>query len=169
MAPRVVFEKVVKSIRYIQRIFMVLCGVMFMAMMFLGVGDVFGRFLFNHPITGTLEISTALMAGIALLAWAYTQRRRQQIRVDLFISRFPPRTQAIADFAVLFLSLILFAVITQRSAILATVYWQEGRTFQTLGFPTAPFYYFVPVGAFLLCLELIIQMFEAIPKMRRSS
>lgn len=168
MAPRVVLEKVVTVIRYIQRIFMILCGVMFMAMLFLGTGDVFGRYLFNKPITGTLEISTALMAGIALLGWAYTQRRRQQIRVDLFISRFSPRAQAIADFAVLLLSLILFAVITQQSAILAALYWEEGRIFQTLKFPTAPFYFFVPVGAFLLCLELIIQIFEAIPKMRRS-
>jgi len=168
MAPRVVLEKVVKVIGYIQRAFMVLCGVMFMTMMFLGTGDVFGRFLFNKPITGTLEISTVLMAGIALLGWAYTQRRRQQIRVDLFISRFQPRVQAIADFAVLLLSLILFAVITQQSALLAVLYWEEGRIFQTLKFPIAPFYFFVPVGAFLLCLELIIQMFEAIPKMRRS-
>jgi TRAP-type C4-dicarboxylate transport system permease small subunit len=149
MALRVVLEKVVKVIGYIQKVFMVLCGVMFMAMLFLGTGDVFGRYLFNKPITGT-------------------QRRRQQVRVDLFISRFSPRTQAIADFAVLLLSLILFAVITQQSAILAALYWEEGRIFQTLKFPTAPFYCFVPVGAFLLCLELIIQIFEAIPKMRRS-
>jgi len=165
---RAVIKKVVKSIRHIQIIFMVLCGVMFLVMLFLGTGDVFGRFLFSNPIKGTLEISTALIAGIALLAWGYTQRRRQQIRVDLFISRFSPRAQAIADFVVLFLSLILFAIITQRSAILAALYWEEGRTFQTLGFPTAPFYYFVPVGAFLLCLELTIQMVDIIPKMRRS-
>ena len=168
MALRVVLEKVVKSIRHIQTAFMVLCGVMLMVMLFLGTGDVFGRYLFNKPITGTLEITTVLMAGIALLGWAYTQRRRQQIRVDLFISRFSPRTQAIADFAVLLLSLILFAIITYRSAILATVYLEEGRVFQTLKFPTGPFYFFVPVGAFLLCLELIIQIFQAIPKMRRS-
>jgi len=44
---------------------------------------------------------------------------------------------------------------------------EEQRVFQTLNFPSYPFYFFVPVGAFFLCLEIIIQIIHLIPALKR--
>jgi TRAP-type C4-dicarboxylate transport system permease small subunit len=142
-------------------------GVMFLALMFLGTGDVIGRYLFNHPIRGTYEISEVLMAGLILLSLAYTQRKGGHVTVELLVSRYPPRAKAIANFVTLLVSLVLFSVITRQSAILAVNYVQEHRIFQTIPLPTGPFHFFVPVGAFFLCLEFIIQMFQLVPRMRK--
>ena len=160
-------RKIENGIRYAGNIFTGIAGVMFLGLMFLGASDVIGRYVFDKPIMGTMEASEVLMAGIVLLSWAYTQRTGGHVRVELVTSRYPPRARAITNFVTLLLALILFSAITWQSAIIATTYLQGHRVFQILQIPTAPFYFFVPVGAFFLCLEFIIQMLHLIPEMRR--
>ena len=142
---------------------------MFMGLMFLGASDVAGRYLLNTPILGAMEASEVLMAGIILLAWAYTQRIGGHIKVDLIVSHYSSRAQAITNFIMLLLSLLLFICIFWQSLLIAIQFWNERRVFQTLPGPSAPYYFFVPIGAFFLCLEFIIQMFHLVPRMRKQT
>jgi TRAP-type C4-dicarboxylate transport system permease small subunit len=160
-------EKIEKGVHLAENIFAGLGGTVLLAMMFLGTIDVSGRYLFNSPITGTMEISGIMMGAIVLLSWAYTQRNKGHITVDLFISRYSPRTKAMITFVMLFISLILFLAITKQSTIIALRSWQEERVMPTLRIPTTPFHSFVPIGAALLCIELIIQMLHLIPEIRK--
>lgn len=161
--------KIENSIHYIGNIFTGIGGVLFMCLMFLGSGDVIGRYLFNKPIMGTMEASEIMMAGIVLLAWAYTQRTGGHVQVELFINRYSPQGRAIARFCTLFLSLILFSAIVWQSTLITFKYLGEHRVFQTLPGPSAPYHFFVPIGAFFLCLEFIIQMVHLIPAMRKGA
>ncbi len=162
-------KKIEKGIRFTENIFAIFSGILFLAMMFLGTGDVSGRYLLNHPITGTMEISSIMMGAVVLLSWAFTQRNRGHITVELFISRYPPRIRTVVNFITLFLSLIFFIAITKQSTMIAIRSWQEQRVIPTLGIPTAPFHSLVPTGAILLCIEFIIQMLYLISKMRKES
>lgn len=166
MSTRVVFKKLDKGIRYIEDILVVVCGAIFMLLMFLGTADVLGRYLFNKPVMGTYEISTVMMGAIVLLGWAYTQKQGGHVRVELFFNMFPPRVQTVLTVVTLFLSLILFALITQKSWDIAMYNLLEGRHFKIIDFPVGPFYFLVPVGAFFICLEFIIRLFYLIPKIR---
>jgi TRAP-type C4-dicarboxylate transport system permease small subunit len=162
-----VLDKAEKIVRWAENILVCIAGLMFLLMMFLGAGDVLGRYLFNNPIRGTMEISELLMGGIVLFSWAYTQRRKGHVTVDLFIAQYPPRLRAGLNIVTLFLSLVLFVIITQQSTVLAMTYWQEHRVIPTIQIPTAPFHFFVPIGGLLLCIEFIIQMLRLIPDMRK--
>lgn len=135
-------------------------------LMFLGAADVLGRYIFNSPIKGTIELSEVFMAGVILLGWAYTQRTGGHVKVELLISHYPPRARNIIDFITSLLSLVLFSLIVRQSWLLAVKHLGQGRVFPTLQFPTGYFYFFVPVGAFFLCLAIIAQMIELIPKMK---
>lgn len=104
------------------------------------------------------------MGAIVLMGWAYTQRERKHVKVVLFLNMFPPRVQTILNFSTLFISLLLFIVITQQSWNIAVENLLEGRQFQILDFPKGPFYFLVPAGAFFICLEFIIQIFEFISR-----
>jgi TRAP-type C4-dicarboxylate transport system permease small subunit len=108
-----------------------------------------------------------MMGAIVLLSWAYTQRNKGHITVDLFISNYSPRTKAVITFVMLFLSLILFIAITKQSTVIALRSWEEQRVIPTLGIPTTPFHSLVPIGAALLCIEFIIQMIRLIPEIRK--
>ena len=156
-----------KSITIVENIFCAIGMGMFMVLMLLGTSDVIGRYVFNRPIMGTLEISQVLMAGMVLLAWAHTQAMRGHVTVQLLIDQYPPRLRAIVNFATLFLSLMFFSLIVWQSAMIAMWHWEEHRAFQTIPIPTAPFEFLVSVGAFVLCLEFLIQMLHLISDMRK--
>ena len=162
-----VLDKVEKVVHWAENILVCIAGVMFLLMMFLGASDVLGRFLFNSPIRGTIEIREILMGGIVLLSWAYTQRRKGHVTVDLFIAQYPPRLRTVLTFLMLFFSLILFVIITWQSTALAIKYWEQQRVILILLIPAWPFRFFVPVGSLLLCIEFVIQMLRLIPVIKK--
>lgn len=161
------FKKIERGIHTVEIIFLTISGVLFMVLMFLGAGDVLGRYIINKPIRGTLEISEILMGGIVLLSWAYTQRIQGHVSVDLFIAQYPSRLRALANFLTLFLSLVFFVAVTKQSTVIALRCWQEHRVIPTLDIPTGPFHALVPIGAVLLCIEVIVQMIKLVPEIRK--
>jgi TRAP-type C4-dicarboxylate transport system permease small subunit len=135
------------------------------ALTFFGTADVVGRYIFNNPISGALEIQLVMMGLTIFLGWAYTLRMKQHIALDIFFGRYPLRAQAIMSFFALFISLVFFGLIAWRAGILATMDWESGRIIRSIFIPVYPFKYVVTLGAFFLCLECIIQMVHLFPKM----
>ena len=66
-------------------------------MMFLTLFDVIGR-AFDHPISGSVEVTELIMGIMIYLGVGYTTFLRGHIRVDILIINFRPRIQAILDF-----------------------------------------------------------------------
>ncbi|MFC1864033.1 TRAP transporter small permease subunit [Thermodesulfobacteriota bacterium] len=153
-----------KGIRFVESGLNVIAGLMLLGMMFLGACDVVGRYLFNSPITGTLEISSILMGGMVFLAWAHTQAEGAHVSVDIFFMLYPPRVRAILSFVMMFLCLILFALIIWQSTSMAISDWQGGKLVRLILIPIAPFKFMISLGALFICLEFIIQMILLIPK-----
>jgi TRAP-type transport system small permease protein len=160
------FLKIEKGIRYTSNILVIFCGILFMAMMFLGTADAIGRWGFSRPVNGALEISQFMMAGIVLFSWGYTQRNLGHVNVDLFTMRFPPRSRAIIKLIMLSIGFLIFAVILWQSSLLILQYSAEHRVLPYLKITAVPFHIFVPVGAFFMCLEMIIQLVHMVPSLR---
>ena len=146
-----------KGIRYVENVLLAICGVIFMGMIFLGTADVFGRYLFNSPVQGSLELMQVIMGAIVMLGWAYTQKEDGHVKVVLVTSKFPPRVRHVLNLIMTLLALLLFATIAYRSWGIALANFD--RRFLVIDFPSGPFYFLVPVGAFFLCLEFIVSMF----------
>lgn len=157
---KIALKKIEKGIRFIENVMLFICGAIFMLLMLLSTGDVLGRFLFDKPITGTYEMSEIMMGAVVLLGWAYTQRVGEHVSVDLFYNRFPAGMQTITSLIVQLLCLALFIAILIQSWSIAMEATIEGRHFLTINWPTGPFYFLVPIGAFFICLEFIIRIFH---------
>src|SRR4030043_1403859 len=99
-----------KGIRKIENTFLFIGVGMLLIMMFLGAGDVLGRYLFNKPIRGALEGSQLMMAGVALLCWGYTQAIKSHINIEILLMRYPARVQSIINFVSLILTIIIFGL-----------------------------------------------------------
>lgn len=140
---------------------------MLFVLMVLGAADVVGRYLFNSPIQGAMEISELLLAGIVFFGWPYTQATRGHITVDLFISRIPPRGQAIVYIIHSIMGLVLFALVAWQAAKIAIVHWKANMLVDVIRVPQAPFQMFVSVGAFFLCLVFIAQILQLFSEMRK--
>jgi len=146
-----------KGIRYIENVLVVICGVIFMVMIFLGTADVAGRYIFDHPILGTQELMQVMMGAIVMLGWAYTQKEDGHVKVELITNIFPPRARYVLKLIMSLLALFLFVIIGYKAWGIALANFD--RRFLVIDFPSGPFYFLVPVGAFFLCLEFIVSIF----------
>ncbi len=153
-------DKIWRGIRFAENVLLVICACILMALMFLSSADVIGRYVFNHPITGTYEIATIMMGAIVLLGWAYTQREGGHVTVDMFYNKFPARMKWITTLVVMILVLGLFITITYKSWLIAMSNTIEGRTFKILDIPSGPTYFLVPVGGFFICLEIVLSIIQ---------
>lgn len=129
-------------------------------MMILTAADVTLRYVFNRPIPGSYELTQLMMAVLVAFTLAYTQLRKGHVNVDLVISRFSPRAQAVIYTITYFLGLGIFSLITWRSILYAGNLWQGGFTTSALLIPIYPFVYVVAFGSAILCLVFIYNLFE---------
>lgn len=136
----------------------IIASVILFCMMTIGAIDVIGRYLFNSPITGSVEISKLLMAGVVIFSWAYTQASRGHASVTFIIQRFSPRINRFLNLLGDFLSLIFFALIVWQAALTGIKMWQGHRLIMIINFPSAVMYFLISLGAFATCLVLIMQI-----------
>jgi len=138
---------------------------MVIPLMLLTFADVMLRGFFNKPIPGTFEISQYMLAFFILLGAAYTQQVRGHVGVNFITSRLSPRLQAVCEIVTTLLSLFIIAILVWQG-------WVEGiaekAVSDQLRIPQYPFKVLVAVGAFLLWLELLIDLFGSFGKLRRN-
>ncbi len=156
-----------KGIRKTENILLFIGVGTLLLMMFLGAGDVLGRYLFNHPIKGALEISQLMMAGVALLCWGYTQAIKGHINIEILLVRYPVRVQSFINLFSLILTIIIFGLITWQSTLIALETMKQSRMLENIPLPLFPFKFMVPVGALVLCLESTIQLIQLVIGIKR--
>jgi TRAP-type C4-dicarboxylate transport system permease small subunit len=159
--------KTAKGIRSVGNILAGIGGILLLFLMLLDTIDPLGRYIFNHPIAGTVEISKVLMGAMVLLSWAYTQRNEGHVAIDMLLNRYPFRVRGIVKTIFLSAALALFILIIWRSTIIAFQYTQQQRVTAILNLPDGLFHFFVPTGAFFLCLEFIVQIITNVAEIKK--
>jgi len=145
-------------------------GVILTAMMFLVTGDVLGRYLFNKPIHGTTEVIEFMMVGLLYFTLANTQAEKAHIRVEMFISRLSPGSRLIFEVIAYLLGFILFALITWQGTLSAMKAWEIWETtFGLIMFPLFPAKVLIPIGSFLFCLRLLLDLIGGLKDLREGS
>jgi len=133
-------------------------------LMLLTTGDIIGRKFFSKTIPGTFEISEYILATFILLGAAYTQQVKGHVGVDFLTSRLSPRVRVVCEIITTILSLFIIAIVIWHG-------WLEGIRERTvsdmLRIHQYPFRLLVAVGGFLLWLELLIDLFNSIRKLKR--
>jgi len=127
-------------------------------MMFLTTADVTLRYFLNRPIKGAFELSEFMMVVIVFFGLAYTAAQRGHVSVELVVSRFGERVQALIDSVTSLLSLGIFSLITWQTALNAKAAWLSGEVSMDLQLPVFVFKSLVPLGSLVLCLELLVSL-----------
>ena len=93
-------------------LWLVRAGAMVLALMMLMTFlDVVGRYVFNSPIVGTVDMTELYMGLIVYLGIGYTTHRRAHISVDLLTGRLGARARLWFDLLAQVISGILVALI----------------------------------------------------------
>lgn len=135
-------------------------------LMFFAAAEVVGRYVFNAPIRGHMEIVELIMAAVVFLGMAYTQRVGGHVRMEIFITGvIKGRYRDIAECITLLVSLAIYGVIAYYT-LQNTMYSREiGDVTSFIKWPTWQSKLCISIGSMLLCVRFII---EFIQHLRRS-
>lgn len=123
-----------------------------MAVMVLNVlWQVFSRFVVGAPSSFTDELSRYLMIWVGVLGAAYVSGKNMHVAIDVFRSKFGPRTQTLLKKAV-FVLIILFALSAFVIGGSRLVYITHilGQRSPALQIPLSFVYVIIPISGILI-------------------
>ena len=136
-----------------------------MVMMLLIFIDVLLRYFLNRPLKGVFELVEFMMAIVVCLGMAYTGVQKGHVAVELVVSRFSPRVQALIDSFNYLVSTILFFLISWKSALQAKVLWAGGLTSSILYVPVYPFVSVLAFCSGLLGVVFLLHFIDSTSRM----
>lgn len=140
-------------------------GIAFMlAMMLFTVTDVFLRYAFRSPITGSVEICEYFIVVAGFLGIAWCAIKRGHLKVDMIMDRMPSRFQAVTDSLTITLGMAAVAVVAWQGFEKAREVQLDHIASAFLHIPAYPFYLIVGVSYSLLFLAMIPILVEYIRK-----
>jgi TRAP-type C4-dicarboxylate transport system permease small subunit len=126
--------------------------------------DVIGRYVFMHPLSGTIEIQELMMVLVVFLAIGYCTLEGRQSYASVVISHLSMHTRAILGCVTWFLSAAIFSLIFWRTVIWG---WGEaispsGRATGLLAISEGPFMLVAGIGCLLVCLASLVNFFRSL-------
>lgn len=127
-------------------------------------GNALIRYVFNYSSNAWLEIQWYLYSAVFMLASAYTLKRDEHVRVDVFVGRFSKRTQVWIDlFGFLLFLLPVCLLILWYGIPFALISIQSAEMSSNAGgLIVWPAKVLVPLGFLLLVLQGISEIIKRI-------
>lgn len=155
------FETMKKVFRQVNR-FIAGIGAWFLIfLMLMTAADVVARDVFNAPLPGTVELSQYMLAVFILLGLAYTQQVKAHVAVSLLTTRLSPSFQFLFNIISTLLCLFISCILVWQGW---TVGIEEKTVSDMLRVPQFPFRLLVAIAAFLVSLELLIDLGDSMKK-----
>jgi TRAP-type C4-dicarboxylate transport system permease small subunit len=148
----------------ISKVAAVVAAVVLAAMMLLTVGDVGGRYFFNHPIKGTWELIGLLLVFAGTWGLGYCQMQKAHISINIILTKFSNRVQALFLSFTYLVGLAAFSLLCWRMFMLAIRYstTMKGYVTDTLEIPYPPFMFALSIGAGIMVLILIMDLIRSL-------
>jgi TRAP-type transport system small permease protein len=149
-----------RAIRTVNKALHYVAGALIVAVMLFTVYNILGRWLFDAPLRGTVELTQLVMIGVVYLGLAYAQHHDDHISVDLIYQRFGPRVRAAVDAFAAVLSTAILILVAWRLYAYGAVLEAGGRTTAARRIPLYPFAYVAIVGTIAFVLALLSTVVE---------
>lgn len=130
-----------------------------MAMMLLTVADVFMRYIFIRPITGTTELTEYMMV-CTLFGMVPCALENRHIKVDVVAQRLPPRLQAIIDIITLLGGLVLVVILSWQGFAAGLYELSYDVRSSMLEIPDFPFYVVLALSFAILSLVMVVLIIQ---------
>jgi TRAP-type C4-dicarboxylate transport system permease small subunit len=160
------FKRIESGAHIATKVAAIVAEVALCAMVVLTVADVFGRYFFNSPITGTYELVGLLLVCAGTWGWAYCQLKKKHISISIVTEHLRGRAQAILACFGHLIGLVGFSLLCWRVFLLAWkyIFMARGGITLTLGIPFFPFMLMLAIAAGLIALILLIDLVKSLAK-----
>lgn len=123
----------------VERISISICAVTLFVVMLVGAADIVSGELFGVFLPFKVDMSGTLAAAAIFLAWPLVQRRRDHIRVDLFLPYLPRFLLILGWWLSQLIGMLVFGLIAYGAIEMArdsVSFWEQSAA--TLGYPIWP-------------------------------
>ena len=135
-----------------------IAALVILAVMFIGVFQVFGRKLINLPVPGYVDVIEFVMTVFAFISIAYTQRLGGHVRMEIIIKRFRGRALWIVEFLGTLTVIGIVAILAWFGYEHFLRAWNIGDSTIDIEIPLWPSKLLVPVAFAILLVRLFIQL-----------
>ena len=135
-----------------------IAAIVILAVMFIGVFQVFGRKLINFPVPGYVDIIEFVMTVFAFISIAYTQRLGGHVRMEIIIKRFRGRALWIVEYLGTLTAFGIVAVLAWFAYGHFLRAWTIGDSTIDIEIPLWPSKLLVPIALAFLLVRLFIQL-----------
>ena len=156
------FEKAENVFSAISRVLSYIGTSVVVLMMLITVGDVLGRYIFKHPIVGTLELTEYFMVIIAFFALGWCEIGKKHIKVDLLVVHFSSRVRAGINCFTYLLSLSVLIPLAWQNGLRVGHEFEIQRASTMLGIPDYPFYLALVIGCVVFALATILNLAKSV-------
>jgi len=149
----------------VERVLIAISSMTLFIMMWLMVCDALGRYLFAHPILGTIEVTEMYLLGVlAFFPLASLYNHDEHVAIASFQARFSPGVKLVFDLFNSVMALIVFGVICFKSTQMSLQNFIDDR--ETSGLIMLPIWWgwaIAGIGSGALCLRIIVKTLEKLP------
>ena len=150
------FKKIDLAIEKITKFCGIVSGSILFLIVLTIVPDVLGRYLFNSPIAGILELNETLIVFCVFLGLGWTQVQRGHVRMELVLSRLPTAPQTFFNLIVWLIAFAFVSIMTIMTSKQAYISLKiSEHTLGMISFPVWPAKIALAIGCLFLSLQLL--------------
>ena len=135
-----------------------IAALVILAVMLIGVFQVFGRKLINFPVPGYVDIIEFVMTVFAFISIAYTQRLGGHVRMEIILKRLRGRALWIVEFLGTLTVLVIVAILAWFGYEHFLRAWTIGDSSIDIQIPIWPSKLLIPIAFAFLLVRLFIQL-----------
>ncbi|MFH0914127.1 MAG: TRAP transporter small permease [Chloroflexota bacterium] len=145
-------------------------GLLILSLIVVVTYEVWMRFVLQEPTGWAVEIPRLMFLNILFLGLAYATRTGGHVSLDVVTMRLSRRPNGLLMALTSFLALGVSSVLLwQTVSILVDSYTEQWRTATVVPVVEWPFYIFMPIGSFVMCLEWLGKTIAGWQDFRRTS
>jgi TRAP-type transport system small permease protein len=141
-------------------------GAVLAVLMTVIIVDVAGRYLFNAPLQGSLDLSIVLLVLAVSCAIGYGGRTGAHVTADMVTTVVGPRFEWISGIGIKALAAAVTALWSWRLFVTGSVAGRLGESTQLLNIPFEPVYKALAVGIGLYSAVLVVELIVLIRRGR---
>jgi TRAP-type C4-dicarboxylate transport system permease small subunit len=147
-----------KTVTRLSDFFNMIASAALMLMMVLSCADIFMRYLFNRPITGTYDVVGLSGAVLVSFALPYTMLKKGHVAVELLVQSLSRGKQLVIETFSHLLGISLFLVMVWQAILLSRDMKAAGEVTPTVHLPFYPIVYCMALCFFILSLAIVVNL-----------
>jgi TRAP-type C4-dicarboxylate transport system permease small subunit len=153
------------SVQFMKRVNTTLAlfsGALVFFYMFLVGANITGRYVFNSPVDGTLEIGQLVLASVIFFSLAYAQMKDSHIRVTAVLKILPGKWQDNFETAILAVGFLMMILMAWRSLPFALESFEMREVHMSVDVPIWPTKFIFFFGWCILGFQFLLEFLNRI-------